>query len=275
MKPKAPVSAVIPCFRCKATILRAVASVAAQSQVPAELILVDDCSADGTRELLQQLASQYASGWIRMVFLDQNMGAASARNAGWGVATQPYIAFLDSDDAWHPEKIRIQCRYMQAHPDVALCGHLHKLLSVDQQPNWALRRSDPEPKVKRIGKWQMMLSNRFVTPSVMLKRTIQQRFVERQRYMEDHMLWLNIVCAGARVETLKVPLAAIYKNPYGQSGLSAQWWLMERGDLGNYRRLYLQRHISSAQFFAFAAYSVVKFVRRLALHSLYSPRKKL
>lgn len=255
--------------------MRAVASVAAQSQLPAELILVDDHSEDGTRELLQQLASRYAVGWIRLVLLDQNMGAASARNAGWAVATQPYIAFLDSDDAWHPDKIRIQCSYMLANPDVALSGHLHKLLSIDQRLNWSLNQDDQKPKVKGIGKWQMLLSNRFITPSAMLKRTIQQRFVERQRYMEDHMLWLNIVCSGARVEILKVPLAAIYKNPYGQSGLSAQWWLMERGDLGNYRRLLVQRHISRVQFFAFTAYSVAKFIRRLALHNLYSPRQKL
>ncbi len=109
----------------------------------------------------------------------------------------------------------------------------------------------------------------------MLKRDIPQRFEERQRYMEDHMLWLSIICSGARVELLKVPLAAIYKRPYGQAGLSAQWWLMERGDLGNYRRLLVQRHISRPEFFAFAAYSVAKFVRRLALHNLLSSWKKL
>lgn len=274
MTPIAPVSAVIPCFRCQDTIGRAVSSVAAQSHVPAELILVDDCSGDGTRDLLRQLAGQYAFGWIRLVLLDENMGAASARNAGWAAAKQPYIAFLDSDDAWHPEKIRLQCRFMQAHPEVALSGHLHKLLAVDQLPAWQLSRSDQEPNTRRLGKWPMLLSNRFVTPSAMLKRNIPQRFEERQRYMEDHMLWLNIICSGLRVELLKVPLAAIYKRPYGQAGLSARWWLMERSDLGNYRRLLVQGHISRSEFVAFAAYSVAKFVRRLAIHNLFSFRQK-
>jgi hypothetical protein len=108
----------------------------------------------------------------------------------------------------------------------------------------------------------------------MLKRDIAKRFEERQRYMEDHMLWLNVVCSGARVDRLGLPLAAIYKRPYGQAGLSSQWWLMERGDLGNYRRLLVQNYITQVQFFGFAAYSGVKFLRRYVLYNLFAPRLK-
>jgi hypothetical protein len=96
----------------------------------------------------------------------------------------------------------------------------------------------------------------------MLKRDIAQRFEERQRYMEDHMLWLNIVCSGGAVDRLALPLAAIFKRPYGQAGLSAQWWLMERGDLGNYRRLAQQGHITQFQLLLLATLSVAKFARR-------------
>ena len=271
---QAPVSVIIPCYRCSATLERAVASVAAQTQVPAELILVDDCSADGTRALMQHIAGLYTPGWIRTVLLEQNMGAASARNAGWAIATQPYIAFLDSDDAWHPQKIALQLGYMQAHPDVVLCGHSHKILATAAMPDWPVREAEGALKSRRITKWGLMLSNRFVTPSAMLKRNIAQRFEERQRYMEDHMLWLSIVCSGAVVDKLSVPLAAIYKRPYGQAGLSAQWWLMERGDLGNYRRLLVQNHITHLQFLAFAVYSAAKFLRRLALYNLFAARQK-
>jgi glycosyltransferase involved in cell wall biosynthesis len=218
--------------------------------------------------------AQHVSGWIRIVLLDQNMGAASARNAGWAVATQTFIAFLDADDAWHPEKIRIQLQYMQSQPDVVLCGHAHKILPTPAMPGWHLRNAGRHPKVKRITKWELLLSNRFVTPSVMLRRDIPQRFEERQRYMEDHMLWLNIVCAGGVVDMLALPLAAIYKRPYGQAGLSSQWWLMERGDLGNYRRLLLQSYITQLQFLGFAVYSVAKFLRRYVLYNLFAPRLK-
>ena len=271
---QAPVSVIIPCYRCTDTLQRAVLSIAQQSHVPAEVILIDDCSADDTPAMMKEIAGQYTSGWIRIVLLDQNMGAASARNAGWAVATQPYIAFLDSDDAWHPEKIRIQLDYMQAHPDVALSGHAHKILPTPDMPSWDLDVAGREPNAKRILKWSLLLSNRFVTPSVMLKRDIAQRFEERQRYMEDHMLWLNVVCSGARVDRLALPLAAIYKRPYGQAGLSSQWWLMERGDLGNYRRLLVQNYITRFQFLAFSAFSLAKFLRRIVLHNMLAPRLK-
>ena len=98
---------VVPCYRCAATIERAIASVAAQTQRPQEVILVDDASGDETLQQLYSLQSQYGE-WIKVVALTTNVGAASARNAGWNVATQPYIAFLDSDDAWHPQKVAIQ-----------------------------------------------------------------------------------------------------------------------------------------------------------------------
>ncbi len=265
MMTSAAVSAVIPCYRCGKTIARAVASVAAQTSVPAELILVDDGSGDETRVLLQALQGRYPPGWIRLVSLDQNMGAGSARNAGWAVAAQPYVAFLDADDAWHPRKIEIQHAYMEANPDVALCGHGHRLLERDVLPDWSVA----EGGAKRIRKWTMMLSNKFVTPSAMVRRDVTQRFVERQRYMEDHMLWLKIICSGARVEKIPAELAAIYKAPYGVTGLSAQVWLMERGDLGNYRRLYHENFIKTYQFAALSIYSGLKYVRRLIIYWAY------
>lgn len=270
MKTVVPVSVVIPCYRCARTIARAVDSVAAQTALPAELILVDDGSADGTDSVLQDLRRRHQSGWIRLVFLDQNVGVASARNAGWAVATQPYIAFLDADDAWHPEKIEIQYIYMRANPDVVLCGHGHRRLEQDVLPDWDAARGEAH----RIGKWALMRSNPFVTPSVMLRRDIGQRFIDEQRHMEDHMLWLNIICSGDRVVKLSNELAAIYKDPFGASGLSAQIWLMERGDLGNYRRLYHESVITRYQFAALSIYSFLKYLRRVLIYGGYLRWKK-
>ena len=265
----APVSVVIPCYRCTDTLQRAVDSIAAQSYVPAEVILVDDGSGDGTPKMMEAIAGAYAPGWIRTVMSQENKGAASARNAGWAIASQPYLAFLDADDAWHPEKIRIQLDYMLAHPEVVLSGHAHKVLRPTNQAQWELPFPRRPPNVTRIPKWLLLVSNRFVTPSAMLKRDIAQRFEERQRYMEDHMLWLNIVCSGGVVDRLALPLAAIFKRPYGQAGLSAQWWLMERGDLGNYRRLAQQGHITQFQLLWLASLSIAKFARRYLIYLFF------
>lgn len=265
-----PVSVVIPCYRCSQTIERAVASVAAQTDLPTELILVDDGSEDETRSVLLDLRSRYQPCWIRLVLLDQNVGAASARNAGWAVASQPYIAFLDADDAWHPRKIEIQHAYMRANSDVVLSGHGHRLLKQSVPLDWQVVQGD----VRRISKWALILTNKFVTPSVMVRRDVGQRFVDKQRYMEDHMLWLKIICSGGRVVKLPGELAAIYKEPFGARGLSAQVWLMERGDLGNYRRLYQEKFVGRYQFAALCVYSVLKYVRRLLIYSGYLRWKK-
>ena len=261
MNDKAPVCVVIPCYRCVVTIERALASVAGQTVLPSEVILVDDASGDDTRGLLQKLSRRYEPGWIKLVFLEQNVGAASARNAGWDLATQTYVAFLDSDDAWHPEKIEIQCAYMESHPDVVLSGHGYRRLDQDGVPDWHVTQGG----VKPIRKWPLILSNKFVTPSVMLRRDVAHRFVEKQRYMEDHMLWLKIVCDGGRIVKFDAELAAIYKEPFGVAGLSSQVWLMERSDLGNYRRLYQKKCINTIQFAFLVIYSALKYVRRLLM----------
>lgn len=256
------VSVVIPCYRCAGTIDRAIASVAAQTRRPAEVILVDDASGDDTRKLLEKLSQRYERGWIKLVFLDQNVGAGSARNAGWNLATQNYVAFLDSDDAWHPEKLKIQSAYMEAHPEVDLSGHGCRRLGQDGLLGWPVAQNGATP----IHKWSLILTNKFVTPSVMLRRDVIHRFVENQRFMEDHMLWMKIVCVGGNVVKLDAELAAIYKEPFGVAGLSSQVWLMERGDLGNYRRLYRKKYINAFQFAFLVIYSVMKYARRLLIY---------
>src|SRR5688572_19076100 len=89
----APVSVVVPCYRCGGSIGRAVASVLAQSARPAELIVVDDASDDASPQAIAALGAG-----VRAVRLARNQGPAAARNAGWAAATQPYLAFLDADD---------------------------------------------------------------------------------------------------------------------------------------------------------------------------------
>lgn len=233
-----------------------------QTLKPAQVILVDDASGDDTLSVLQQFVQKYP-GWIKLLQSTENKGAASTRNAGWDAVSQPYVAFLDSDDAWHPRKIEIQYAYMSAHPEVILCGHRHRISKqIDGLPDWEVETW----KVRHINKWVLLLSNRFVTPSVMVRRETNYRFVDRQRYMEDHMLWLLLAFSGGRVVKLSAELAAVYKSSFGIDGLSAQVWSMERGDLGNYRRLYRVGCINSSQLGMLALYSLLKYARRLVIY---------
>ncbi len=106
----APVSVVVPCFRCAPTVGRAVESVMRQTEPVQEIILVDDCSDDGTGAMLHDIAQRAGDGRVRVLALARNSGPATARNAGWNAAVGDYVAFLDADDAWHPRKIEFQYR---------------------------------------------------------------------------------------------------------------------------------------------------------------------
>jgi glycosyltransferase involved in cell wall biosynthesis len=258
----APVSVVIPCYRCASTIHRAIESVIAQTQKPKEVILIDDASSDETLAVLREFEQQYPD-WIKVIALAENQGAAYARNAGWALASQPYIAFLDADDAWHSKKIEIQFTYMNQHPEVTLSGHRHKLLNQDNHlPDWHIPSSTDAVS---INKWDLLLSNKFITPSVMLRRDIAPRFFEHQRYMEDHLLWLEIICDGALVVKLPEELAVIYKSSFGVTGLSANIFAMERSELNNYVHLYKIQHIGLFALIFLQAFSLFKFLRRLVI----------
>ena len=105
---KVSVSVIIPCYQCTSTIQRAVDSVAQQSLLPREVILVDDASDDETLEMLYSIQKSYGSNWVKVLSLKTNGGPSLARNAAWELVDSSYVAFLDADDSWHPQKIEIQ-----------------------------------------------------------------------------------------------------------------------------------------------------------------------
>ena len=259
----APVSVVIPCFRCGKTIRRALTSIVQQSKVPAEIILVDDASGDDTWSELTELANAYP-GWIKLLRFEENQGAASARNAGWAAATQAYVAFLDADDSWNTEKLHVQYAYMRDNPEVSLCGHRCVLLQ-DEEALPVLQERFHSTKINATS---LLFRNAFFTPSVMLKRDIRHRFQKRKRFAEDFLLWQQIAFSGLNVVRIESPLAYIHKSPYGAGGLSAQLWRMETGELGNFVTLYRAGSINTPLYVAASLFSMIKFVRRLLLARL-------
>lgn len=269
MSQAAPISVVVPCFRCSSTIERAIDSVAAQTIPPFEVILVDDASGDQTRSALEAISGRYKAGWIKLVLLNQNVGAASARNAGWAVATQPYIAFLDSDDSWHSEKLAIQYGYMRDNPNIALSGHqcaLFKKATTEMKAssNW---------NVTNISARSLLFRNAFSTPTVMLKSEVALRFQEGQRCAEDVFLWQKLAFLGMKVIRIETPLAYVHKPLYGVSGLSAQLWKMEQGELSNFASLRESKTIGWPLFFIATSFSCIKFIRRIILTKIIGRKK--
>ena len=262
-KPFASVSVVIPCFKSKDTILRAVESVFQQTQMPVEVILVDDCSPDDTLQTLQNIQEFYPKEWIKIVSLSENVGAGSARNRGWDCATQDYIAFLDSDDSWHPQKIEIQYGWMLQHPNAVLTGHRCTQISDRHIANSVVDQNSIF--FEQVSRRQLLISNRFPTRSVMLRRDIPFRFLEGKRYSEDYLLWLDILLSGAECYTSAVSLAFLYKDEYGAGGLSSALWKMEKGELGNYFLLWKSNRINFFLFCMLFSWSFIKFLKRLIL----------
>jgi glycosyltransferase involved in cell wall biosynthesis len=259
-RPTAPVSVIIPCYRCRATIERAVSSVARQSVLPAELIVVDDGSGDGSLEHLHGLASRHVPGWMRVLSLPENRGAADARNVGWDSAAQPYLAFLDADDAWHRRKIEIQLGYLTAHPGVTLIAHGREILYAPDVPD---REIGPVSALA-VSRRSILMSNNFFAPTVMmLRRDLPHRFLKGRRHVDDHLLWMQIVCSGGHFVRLSPALAFTYKKPYGESGLSGQLWRMEKAELQNYWLLRRDGYIGAGGAVALTAWSLAKFARRL------------
>ena len=159
-----PVTVIIPCFRCSQTVSRAVESVWQQTQRAVEVILVDDASGDRTLDVLDGIRNKYGE-WIRVVRLEVNSGAASARNMGWSMASQPYIAFLDADDSWNPDKLKIQYEFMKDSPEITLSGHqCLRSRDVENKPRILIK-----PKFRKISSKSLLFSNAFSTPTVMEK----------------------------------------------------------------------------------------------------------
>ena len=132
-------SVIIPTYNRATLLPRALESVFAQTRPVDEIIVVDDGSTDNT----EAVVAERTDGRLRYVRQD-NAGPAAARNRGIKLARYDWLAFLDSDDEWMPEKLARQAEILQAHSDVGLCfADTSWTLDgkvMEQRTNWAPRR---------------------------------------------------------------------------------------------------------------------------------------
>lgn len=106
------VSVITPCFNGRRFIPRLIESVKCQ-KFSLEHIIVDDCSMDGSWDLLLELSIKYS--WLKPIRLERNSGPVIARNEAIKLASGKYLAFLDVDDFWLPNKLSTQISFMQTH----------------------------------------------------------------------------------------------------------------------------------------------------------------
>jgi glycosyltransferase involved in cell wall biosynthesis len=130
------VSIVLPAYNAASTVIQTLRSALAQTYPDLEVIVVDDGSTDGTAEV----AAGISDTRVRVLSVD-NGGVSRARNIGIAQALGSYIAFLDADDIWRPEKLERQLAALDAHPDAGFCvtggewiGRLNEPLAARQAP---------------------------------------------------------------------------------------------------------------------------------------------
>jgi len=183
------VSAVIPVYNNEAYIADAVKSVLSQTLLPTEIIVVDDGSTDGTAAALRTFGSS-----IRYVY-QQNRGEPSARNRGIRESTCEYIAFLDGDDLWLPNKLELQMEYLRRHPTCALVytdmSTFNENGVIDASVKELYQMSLPEGRVFP----ELFMRSLFGSGSVVFCRECLDRvgyFDEDLLVGSDYEMWLRI-----------------------------------------------------------------------------------
>ncbi|HBM09170.1 glycosyltransferase [Pseudomonas stutzeri] len=257
---KASVSVVMPHFNSEATICRSIDSVVSQSLAVQELIIVDDgsrCTAD-----LKNLVDMYSDKLsIRLILSDQNKGASYARNLGVSLAIGDYIAFLDSDDVWHPDKIKIQYYFMLDN-DFSLSAHGY-IANLNDRAFPAIGAV----AYKVLKRRRFVLGNPIFTPTVMVLRAGFFSFDQRFRRMEDYKCWYENF-HRTRVASIDLLLAGGFKHPIGASGLSGAVELMHKDYVAVLKSLYAEDKMALyiymfARFVEFFKYPVRVFLLKI------------
>jgi glycosyltransferase involved in cell wall biosynthesis len=218
------VSVIIPAYNAAGYLERAVNSVLAQTYLPHEILIVDDGSRDTTFEVAKAMPPPARA--IRK----ENGGPAAARNRGAKEATGEWIAFLDADDTWLPEKLERQMAL--ATPET---GIVHCLCGDSRRPPDLLTFDE------------LWKRNSITTSSVLMQRDVFWKFGGFDEdpllvCVEDHNLWLKVAAGAWRIRTLQENLVS-YTPASGS--LTQQVERFARAELANLDKLAQALHLDS------------------------------
>jgi teichuronic acid biosynthesis glycosyltransferase TuaG len=225
------ISAVITFHNRQQFIEETLQSVLSQTRPADEVTIVDDGSTPQAAEFLDKIA-----GAATVVHLPENRGVSVARNAGIEHSTGELIAFLDDDDIWLPDKLRIQAEYMESHPEVS-ASHTGVVV-FDEGGSERVYNDKPSPL-----KVADCLSISHIVPSSLMMRKdalgMLGGFDTEFRYHEDLELQIRMVAAGHRVDFLPIPLCRFRRQQHGNiSGYAKTHYLGWNALLRKHRSTY-------------------------------------
>lgn len=184
------ISVVVPVYNGQEFIKTTIQSVIMQSYPHWEMLIIDDGSTDGTKEVVKG----YLEDSRIKYFYQKNRERAAARNQGIHFSSGQYIAFLDADDAWLPDKLEVQVDYLKHHPEVRLCFTNYFLIDTG-----GILTGAPRISFTSNNQFDYLLKGNFIANStVMIPRDVLDKvglFDETLPAFgsEDWDMWLRIV----------------------------------------------------------------------------------
>ena len=213
---KGLVSIVMPAFNAAAFISESIDSVLRQTYRDWELIIVNDCSSDSTSDIVRGYREQDP----RIIILtnDRNQGVSMTRNRGVREAKGDWIAFLDSDDLWTPDKLERQMRLLHngeengEMPDLVFTGSAF-IDSSGRPASYCLEVP------KRISYHELLKQNLISCSSVLVRKELVLKYpMEHDDMHEDYAVWLQILKNGGHAYGINHPLLIYRLSQSSKSG---------------------------------------------------------
>jgi glycosyltransferase involved in cell wall biosynthesis len=216
--PSRMVSIVIPTYNRPALLLETLATVFAQTFEDYEIVIINDGSTDDTVGRLAPL--QQTHGEKLRVITQANGGIGVARNRGIDEARGKYVALLDHDDLWMPEKLRVQVEFMQSHPECVACGTLFCLSTAPDRPHFQRREVAGADGIVDKPFWHTAHGRDvFQTCTLMIdrRRAAGLRYGEERNAIEDMQFHALLTSRGKYGIAGETPLALYRIDPGGAS----------------------------------------------------------
>ena len=201
-------SVIMPAYNAERYITDAIKSVINQTYEYIELIIVDDCSSDGTREIVERFAKD--DNRIKPIFNNKNLGCAESRNKAIRVSRGDYIAFIDSDDIWVRNKLEIQLDEMKNRNCSLSYTAFQIIYSNGQYKNKC---------VKENVTFDLLLSENVICcSSVVLKGDVaRNHYMISDYFHEDYCYWLSLLKEGYSFYGINEILVRYRLSPYNRS----------------------------------------------------------
>ncbi len=247
------VSVVTPSYNSEKYIAETIKSVQSQTWQNWEMIIVDDCSTDKTCEIIEQLSA--SDHRIILLRQEKNAGAGAARTRAMRASSGRFIAYLDSDDIWKPEKLEKQIKFMISNDCEFSCASYEV---IDDDGNKKGKIVNMLPKVDYIG---FLTNNLLQTVGIMVdtdKVDKELLVMPDIRRRQDAATWLQILKAGHKCYGIDEVLAE-YRRAEGS--LSSNKYKAVKGIWGLYRDIeHLSLPFSCYCFMRYALLAVWKRV---------------